>query len=223
MLRVRIVVDFALVREGLRCLLATQADLQVAEAADLAPASSAPSVVLLDGARPDTIEDCRRLALATPRPRLLLINWDGSERFGLEALRAGARGLLTREAEPRDLFKAIRAVGEGQVWAPQQLVSRALDLLERGEERAESAEGLTTREQHIARLVADGLRNREIARRMGICEATVKAHLTHVFRKLGIRDRAHLMLHYRSDARRAAVLDRRPRLRQVESLTGLRP
>jgi DNA-binding NarL/FixJ family response regulator len=117
--------------------------------------------------------------------------------FVREALCAGARGVLAKSARVKDLVKAVRIVYEGQIWAPRQVLSNWLEeLLGVTAFHATLDQRLSWREREICQCAATGLANKEVADRLTISEATVKAHLTHIFRKLGIRRRSQLAAAY---------------------------
>lgn len=160
--------------------------------------SRAAEVLLLDAQVEGWLDWTR--CLSSQRP-VVLFGMPPGEEPALEALRAGARGVLTQDDGVDELSRAARRVHAGQVSAPDTVVAHALDLLSalpaaQGR-AAHPGLGLTPREQDIAQRLAGGLSNREIAARSAISEATVKAHLTRIFRKLGVRDRIQLALAYR--------------------------
>ena len=170
----------------------------------------APRVVLLDAQEVTALGRCSEIAQEAGGPPVLLLGAPAEEDFAVEALRLGARGILLRSAGLGELLKAIRVVAEGQVWADTRIVARALALLRSlsvpSAAPAESHQThLTAREREIVRHTVGGLSNREIADRMAISPATVKAHLSSVFRKLEVRDRTQLVVHYHRPARLAQV------------------
>ena len=113
----------------------------------------------------------------------------------LEAVRCGVRGIVLKDMAPERLVECIRAVHAGGPWLEQQTVSRALDRLVRREAESGAAPGsLTPRERELVRLVAQGLRNKEIARKLDITVGTVKIHLHNVYQKLGVDSRVALTL-----------------------------
>lgn len=191
-------------RESLSRLLEAQPEILLTRLGS----GVAPRVVLLDAQSANVFRRCSELVHGVSPLLVLLVGADSDEEFAIEALRAGARGILLRSAGLDELFKAIRVVAEGQVWADQRIVARALALLSSlsapAGRPADGPEGrLTAREREIFRHAMGGLSNREIADRMAISPATVKAHLTSVFRKLEVRDRTQLVVHYQRSARSA--------------------
>jgi DNA-binding NarL/FixJ family response regulator len=123
---------------------------------------------------------------------LILTSFSDGERV-LDALDAGAAGYLLKDAEPGDLIGAIRAVAGGQSPLDPR-VARTLLSARRAPSPSSGAAELTEREREVLALVGLGLANKQIARRLGIQEGTVKAHLTHVFQRIGVQDRTSAAL-----------------------------
>jgi DNA-binding NarL/FixJ family response regulator len=170
---------------------------------DALVAERAPVVVIVDvailGAR--GVAEVAGLQRMSPASRFIVAAAEPDEREGIAAFRAGARGYCHRDLSPALLVKAVEVVQKGEIWAGRTLVARLIDELgtrTRTRGRADNGGrvgGLTTREREIAGLVAGGASNKEIAARLGVTERTVKAHLTAVFRKLGVTDRLRLALY----------------------------
>jgi RNA polymerase sigma factor (sigma-70 family) len=123
------------------------------------------------------------------------------DEFAVGALEAGARGVLAVSARAEDLVKAVRVVHEGDVWARRQVMAARMEQMARASPPAAIAADvlelkLSTREREVFRHAASGMTNRELADRLGISEATVKAHLTRIFQKLGLHGRARLAAAY---------------------------
>jgi len=118
--------------------------------------------------------------------------------WAARALDAGARGLLTRHSTHEDLLRAIRAVIDGQIWAPRRVLAARIDQLSGVKAPGEAliAQKLSVRESEVVRHVATGLCNKDLAMRLAISQATVKVHLTHIFQKLGVQSRAELVAAY---------------------------
>jgi len=195
---VAIVSDYRLFAEGLERVLAADPSFSVSVAQGVVPPDS--TVVILDGGMHDALRRCAEIARDGQLP-VVLVGAEVDDEWALSALRAGARGILPKDAGLEQLVKAIRVVWEGQIWAPNQTVARALGLLSSlsdGHARHGSGAGnaLTPREREIVRYTLRGFSNKEIASRMVISPATVKAHLTSVFRKLSVRDRTQLVVRY---------------------------
>ena len=198
MIRVMLAEDHSVVRAGLVQLLEGAQDVEVvgaaadgAEAVEMAEAER-PDVILMDLSMPimDGIEATRRIVASHPGACIVaLTSLTDRERI-LGALDAGALGYLLKDAEPDELFRGIRAAAQGD--APlDPRVAREL-LTARAEDRP--ASGLTDRERDVLALVGSGLPNKLIATRLGISEKTVKAHLTNVFRAIGVTDRTQAAL-----------------------------
>ena len=198
MIRVMLAEDHSVVRAGLVQLLEGAQDVEVvgaaadgAEAVAMAEAER-PDVILMDLSMPvmDGIEATRRIVASQPGACIVaLTSLTDRERI-LGALDAGALGYLLKDAEPDELFRGIRAAAQGD--APlDPRVAREL-LTARAEDRP--ATGLTDRERDVLALVGSGLPNKLIATRLGISEKTVKAHLTNVFRAIGVTDRTQAAL-----------------------------
>jgi DNA-binding NarL/FixJ family response regulator len=198
MIRVLVVDDHAVVRAGLERLLATAPDIELvgtaengAEAVDRA-AATAPDVVLMDLSMPvlDGIEATRRVLAAQPDVHVVVLTSLSDNRRILDALRAGATGYLLKHAGPDELLGAIRAAVAGGAPLDPKAARALLD-----EQRVlRPAQELSRREEEVLRLVASGLANKHIARRLGISDRTVKAHLTNVFQRLGVTDRTQAAL-----------------------------
>ena len=190
---VLVVDDHELVRRGLLDLLGTTADLRVVGAAvdgedALRLASQTqPDVVLMDLSLPGTdgVEATRRMAGVSAASRVVILtSFSETERI-MAALEAGAVGYLLKDAEPDELLRGIRAAARGEApFSPRA----ATALLPR------TAHHLSPRERQVLALVAQGLPNKTVARRLGISEKTVKTHLTSVFTTLGVTDRTSAAL-----------------------------
>ncbi len=198
MIRVVIADDHTVVRQGLAQLLSTFAGVElVGEAADgeLAVKMCAdlrPDVVLMDLEMPvlDGIEATRQIKEQQPDAAVVVLTSFSDRAKILQALDAGAVGYLLKDVEPDELRKAIESAARGD--AP--LDPRAARALLGARRAAAPAEGLSDREREVLVLVAEGLPNKLIARRLDISEKTVKAHLTSVFRQIGVTDRTQAAL-----------------------------
>ena len=197
MIRFLVAEDHAVVRSGLERLLATSSEIEVVggaadgEQAVTLAAELAPDVVLMDLSMPnmDGIEATRRILAGNDAVQVVVLT-SISDREKIEAaLDAGAIGYLLKDAEPEEVIRGIRAAARGESpIAPK--AARTL-LAARGE-RPESR--LSDRELEVLRCVAEGLPNKVIARRLGISEKTVKAHLTRVYQQIGVTDRTQAAL-----------------------------
>ena len=204
-IRVGLLSDSALFRSGLRRLLGADQSFAVTEIkAPLIRESlrrHAADILLVDAQVAGAPEICRELRLNGVRPWVILAGADGNDRWAVEALKMGIRGILPKSATVEHLFKAIRVVHHGEVWATSRVIAQTMaELAARAVPRPGGKlafhERLSRREQEIVQLVVEGLSNLEAANRLGITEATVKAHLTHVFQKLALRGRTQLAACY---------------------------
>lgn len=195
-IRVVLVDDHAVIRLGMGQLLAATDDIVVVgEASDGAEAievveRTRPDVVLMDLQMPgmDGVKATRHIVSAKLADVLVLTSFSDSERiFG--ALDAGAVGYLLKDADPDDVLNGIRAVSRGE----SPLHPRAARALI-GTRAGSASVQLTGRESEVLGLVKEGLANKQIARRLGISERTVKAHLTSAFARIGVSDRTQAAL-----------------------------
>ena len=167
-----------------------------------APAPPIPDsdLYLVDSRVPAALELCSMLKREAGRPVILFMAAPDDEAWAVEALVAGARGILARDARAEELIKAIRVVHEGQIWARRQTIEAWAERIIVGAPDsgriAALEQGLSSREREVLRHAATGLSNKELAGRLAISEATVKVHLTHIFQKLGVRGRAELAAVY---------------------------
>ena len=203
MIRVVLADDQRVVREGLGTLLGlldgvevvgTAADGQ--EAVELARRLD-PDIVLMDLRMPrcDGIEATRRLAAARVRARVVVLTTYADDASVLAALRAGARGYLTKDAGADEIRMALEAVARGDAALDPAVQHHVVAAVAGGDDPAAPQEpalpdGLTPREAEVLALIARGLTNREIAADLVVSEATVKSHVNHLFAKAGVRDRA---------------------------------
>jgi DNA-binding NarL/FixJ family response regulator len=159
-------------------------------------------VVLLDLDLPGLggLRGLGRLQRASRSAQVIALTGTSRDSEGVAALKAGARGYARRDLSPALLARAVEVVGRGEIWASRALVGVLLDQLSALGERPEqpavpdvaSLERLTRREREVAALIATGASNKDIARRTGLSEKTVKGHLTAIFRKLQVPDRLRL-------------------------------
>ena len=204
MIRVAVIENETLVREGLRRVLELDPGVEIAaEARDGVEAIEVlrrvdPDVALLDVRMPrlDGIGVLEALRTTGARTRcLVLTTFDDADAF-LAAVRAGARGYLLKDASPGELGDAIRAVAAGDTWfkpAVSETVLRGLSSMQRPA-RDDDSEDLTARELEVLRLLAGGYSNREIGAALGLAERTVKNHVAAILAKLWVRDRTRAVL-----------------------------
>jgi DNA-binding NarL/FixJ family response regulator len=198
MIRVLIADDHELVRRGLAQLFGGVDDIDVVgEAADGADAAEQavahqPDLVLMDLSMPgvDGVEGTRRIRAVRPGlPVVILTSFSERDRI-LDAIDAGAVGYLLKDAEPDELLRGVRSAAQGESpFSPKA----AKALLSLGSQR-KAADDLTAREREVLVALSSGLANKQIARRLGISEKTVKTHLTRVFSRIGVQDRTQAAL-----------------------------
>lgn len=203
-IKVLLVDDHAMFRAGIRMLLETQEDFEVVGEAD--DGSEAirktkelkPDVVLMDiGMKGmNGLDATRNIKKASPATQVLALTMHDSEEYFFEMLEAGASGYVLKEAAPSDLFPAIRAAHQGEAFFYPSVAKKLLDdylhLAKSGEEKV-SYDGLTDREREVLKLIAQGLTNREVAKRLYLSVNTVEAHRGHIMAKLGLHNRAQLI------------------------------
>lgn len=193
-IRVLVVDDHAIVREGLRAFLELQDGIEVAgEAVDGHEAitmaeSLRPDVVLLDLVMPrlDGLAAMRLLRERLPGARVIVLTSFLDEDKILPALRAGAAGYLLKNAAPQELARAIRAAHAGEAVLDPAVAARLVDALSGDGDPLDS---LTPREREVLELIGRGFPNKLIARELGLAEKTVKTHVGHVLAKLNVTDR----------------------------------
>ena len=200
-IRVVLVDDQAMVRTGLRMVLAAEPDIDVVgEAADGASGLRVvtelkPDVVLLDVRMPgmDGLEAARRILAADLPTRVIVLTTFDEDEYVAAALRAGVSGFLLKVGPPEDLVVAVRTVAAGQGLLDPAVTLRVIESFAAAPSpdpvRAGQLAQLTEREVDVLGLVAAGLTNGEIAARLYLGEATVKTHVSRVLLKLGLRDR----------------------------------
>ncbi len=197
MITVLIADDHRLVRSGLATLLTAVDDIEVVgEAADGQQAvelavSTQPAVVLMDLSMPvlDGVMATSSLAARLPQTKVVVLtSFSDRQRVG-NALRAGAVGYLLKDCTPEELVAAVRAAAAGHVPIDPRVAGALLP------DRAERPEDvLSDREREVLLLVAEGLANKQVGRRLGISESTVKVHLGNIYRRIGVTDRTSAAL-----------------------------
>lgn len=198
MIRILLADDHAIVREGLRALLAREPDMQVvAEAEDGREAlrlaqETRPDVAAMDLSMPllNGLEAARQMASWKPGPRPILLTMHVEERYVLEALRAGARGYVLKKQAAADLVRAIREVASGRVYLSPGISAVVADAVRSPAPPPEDP--LTSREREVLQLVAEGKTTKEISAILGVSVKTADAHRTRLMQKLNIHDIAGL-------------------------------
>ncbi len=213
-IRVLVVDDHTIVREGVRLLLEAQADIEViGEAADGQEALKLvrqfhPDLVVMDIQMPNLngLEATRAIKQELPRIQILALTMYESDDYFFQVLNAGASGYVLKKAASADLLTAIRAVHSGDVFlypsVARRLVSDYLGRVKSGEEK-KSYDGLTVREREVLKLIAEGHTNQVIAEKLVISPSTVQTHRTRIMQRLNLHSRAELIQY----AMRKGLLD----------------
>jgi DNA-binding NarL/FixJ family response regulator len=202
-IRVLLVDDHAVLRDGLRALLNMHDDIEVVavagdgrEAIDLVR-HYAPDVVVMDMAMPgmEGLEATRRIVEERPQTRVLVLSQHDNERYILPVLQAGAMGYVLKRAASDDLVTAIRLVYRGDPYLPPLIAKVVLrDYRQHTGPEAETEDyGLTAREKEVLKLVAEGRTSREIAELLYVSNKTVMSHRANIYKKLGTHNRTELV------------------------------
>jgi len=200
MIRVVVVDDQALVREGLVTMLDLMPGIEVAgtaadgEEAVRLVAETEPDVVLMDLRLPrlDGVDATRRIRAEHPAVQVIALTTYADDASIISAIQAGARGYLTKHAGGDQLRRAIETVAAGEALLEPAVQARLLEAVAQGRAGVPRAlpNGLTAREAEVLMLIARGLTNVDIARHLFVSEGTVKTHINNLFSKIGARDRA---------------------------------
>lgn len=213
-IRVLIVDDHAMVRQGLRTFLELQntsaLPIEVTgeaangvQAVELARKTQ-PDIVLLDLVMPemDGIQATPKIIECSPRTRVIILTSFGEEDKVLPAIRAGAQGYLLKDIPPNELVQAVREVHLGKVQLHPEIAKKLMSAVAAKKEEPtpshaarRSEDGLTEREQEVLQLIADGRNNREIAEKLFISEKTVKTHVSNILGKLHLDDRTQAAIY----------------------------
>ncbi len=202
-IRVLLVDDHGIVREGLRAMLSLNQEIEVVgEAADGREAikqarSCAPNVVVMDIAMPgmDGLQATKRLTRDFPEIRVLELSQHDNERYILPVLQAGASGYVMKRSVGAELLEAIRTVHKGDCWLPPRVAQTVLSYCRQGPSALpdDGESLLTEREQEVLKLVVEGYTSREIAEFLYLSKRTVMCHRANIASKLGIHNRLELV------------------------------
>ncbi|HTZ50600.1 MAG TPA: response regulator transcription factor [Spirochaetia bacterium] len=205
LIRILIADDHAIVRKGLKALLATEKDMTVAgeaengaEAVDKA-AELEPDVILMDIVMPemDGIEATRRITARRPEARVLVLTSFAADDKVFPAVKAGALGYLLKDSSPEQLLEAIRQVHRGEPSLEPSIARKVLQELSNpgGAAGKPTTDPLTERELDVLRLIAQGLSNKEIASKIFVAEWTVRSHVSNILGKLHLASRTQAALY----------------------------
>jgi len=202
-IRVLVVDDHAVVREGLRAFLDLQDGIEVVgEAEDGAVAVTAaerlrPDVILMDLVMPelDGVGAMRQLRDRVPGARVIVLTSFIDDERLLPAVRAGAAGYLLKNVAPQELARAVRAAHEGEAHIDPTVAARLVGQIAAQGDADDPIDRLTPREREVLELISRGLPNKRIALQLGLSEKTVKAHVGRVLAKLGVSDRTQAALY----------------------------
>lgn len=204
MIRVLLVDDHGMVREGLKIYLETEKDIKVTgEAAEGAAAATLaadlkPDVILMDLVMPgvDGVEGTRRCLAASPGSKVIVLTSKPDDELVLPAIRAGALSYLLKDISAEGLAAAIRCAAAGNPTLHPMAAARMMRELNNPQSQtAAHPDGISPREMEVLELIGEGLSNREIGSRLFITERTVKSHVTHLLEKLALRDRTQLAIY----------------------------
>ncbi|MCX8061049.1 MAG: response regulator transcription factor [Anaerolineales bacterium] len=199
MIRVFLADDHAVVRDGLRVLLESQAEIQVVGVAGDGNTAireclkMKPDVILMDIAMPSIngIEATAQILAHNPHARVIILSMHDSREHILRALRAGARGYLLKESAGDEVIQAVRSVAEGNLYLSQQITERIVEdylNLQEQVEKQDPLEKLSERERQVLRLVAEGKSSAEIAKMLFLSVKTVETYRSRIMEKLEIAD-----------------------------------
>jgi DNA-binding NarL/FixJ family response regulator len=191
-IRILLIDDHPVVREGLSGMLAGQPDFEVVgQGSDGSQGVSMnaelrPDVILMDLRMPgmDGVTAIREIKAAMPETNILVLTTYDSDVDIVRAVEAGATGYLLKDTPREDLFRAVRAASKGESVLAPAVAARLMTRM-----RTPAEENLTTREIEVLKLVSKGNSNKQVARSLHISTATVKTHLIHIFDKLAVKDR----------------------------------
>ncbi|MFQ5342058.1 MAG: response regulator [Anaerolineae bacterium] len=203
-LQILIAEDHAIVREGIRLILAAQPDIEVVGEATngheaiVMACDLRPDAVCMDISMPgiDGLEATRRIKECCPEVAVLALTVHATDEYFFQMLQAGASGYVLKGAASADLVAALRAVARGEVFLYPTVAKKLVDdYLSRTQDREtmDSLHGLTPREREVLTLIGDGLTNKEIAERLVISLSTVQTHYAHIIEKLGLNNRAEVI------------------------------
>lgn len=202
-IRVMIVDDHAVVREGIRTYLELEDQFVLVgeasngrEAADKVGALR-PDVVLMDLLMPvmDGIEATRAIKQRAPEVKIIVLTSFTDDEHIVPAIEAGATGYLLKDVSAEELVRAIQGAHQGQAQLHPEVARKLMERVRQPRKREQPGEELTPREMEVLRLIASGMSNKEIARELVMTERTVKGHVSNILGKLGLQDRTQAALY----------------------------
>ena len=206
-IRVLIADDHAVVREGLRAVLGSESDMEVVGEAATGKevveqaAELRPDVILMDIQMPgiNGIEATRRILGSDPKVGIVVLTMFEDDDSVFSAMRAGARGYVLKDADPSEILKVVRAVAEGDAYFGAEIARRLTDFFSapRPSSPAEPFPELTAREREVLDLIAQSHNNARIAKLLYVSPKTVRNHISNIFTKLQVADRAHAIIRAR--------------------------
>jgi len=206
-IRILIADDHAVVREGLRAMLGSEIDMEVVGEAATGKevveraAELRPDVILMDIQMPDVngIEATRRILESNPNVGVVVLTMFEDDDSVFSAMRSGARGYVLKGAPPSEILKVLRAVDEGEAYFGPEIARRLMNFFSAPQPPSplETFPELTSREVEILDLIAQGHSNAKIAGRLFLSPKTVGNHISHIFTKLQVADRAHAIIRAR--------------------------
>lgn len=199
-LRVMLVDDHEVVRQGLRALLETEEDIEVVAEADGGDAavgmarSYKPDVIVMDVRMPggSGVEACREIRSEDPDQQIIMLTSFSDDEALFNSIMAGAAGFVLKQIRGRDLIEAIKKVGSGQSLLDAEVTKRVLERLRKSkfEDKDPKLSRLSPQEERILDLIGEGLTNREIAQRINLSDKTVKNYVSTILQKLEVARRA---------------------------------
>jgi DNA-binding NarL/FixJ family response regulator len=202
-IKLMIVDDHTVVRDGLASMLERQDDFEVVgrasnglEAVERVPALQ-PDVILMDLRMPelDGVEAMRRISVERPGTRFIVLTTYDSDQYIFDAIEAGAKGYLLKDTSREELFEAVRAVHRGESGIEPGVAARVLDRFAQLSREEAQTPLLSDREVEVLQLMAKGSANKEIARSLSISDSTVKTHVANIFQKLDVSGRTEAVTH----------------------------
>ncbi len=202
-IRILVVDDHPVVREGIASMLERQSDMEVIGEADNGAVAvekclvNSPDIVLMDLRMPtmDGVEAMRRISEKQPDVRFIVLTTFDNDDYIFKGIEAGARAYLLKDAPREELFRAVRAVHRGESLINPSVASKVLNRFAVLSKQAQPPELLSEREMEVLRLMATGAANKTIAAQLCISESTVKTHVQSIFQKLDVNDRTEAVTH----------------------------